>query len=179
MKIVVLEGSPNRKGSTHLLVEAFAKGAKEAGHSIQTVHAAHADIHPCTGCIHCGYEGPCVQKDEMETIRAVILDAEMLVFATPLYYYGMSAQLKILVDRFCSFNGSIQRKHMCSALLAVAWNNDNWTFEALESHYRTLVHYLNFRDQGMVLGKGCGTPAMTQNSDYLAMAYQLGKGLEC
>lgn len=108
----------------------------------------------------------------------MILEADMLVFATPLYYYGMSAQLKALIDRFCSFNGSIQRKHMHSALLAVAWNSDDWTFEALESHYHTLVRYLNFRDQGMILGKGCGTPSMTQHSNYLVMAYQLGKGLK-
>lgn len=178
MKIVILQGSPSRNGSTHLLAESFANGAREAGHSVQIVDAAHAKIHPCTGCIHCGYEGPCVQKDEMEAIRPVILEADMLVLATPLYYYGMSAQLKTLVDRFCSFNGSIQRKHMRSALLAVAWNSDDWTFVALESHYHTLVRYLNFRDQGMVLGKGCGTPSMTQHSDYPAMAYQLGKGLK-
>ncbi|HIX14477.1 MAG TPA: flavodoxin family protein [Candidatus Hungatella pullicola] len=178
MKIVVLEGSPNRKGSTHLLIESFANGAKEAGNSIQIIDAAHAKIHPCTGCVHCGYEGPCAQKDEMETIRPMILEADMLVFATPLYYYGMSAQLKALIDRFCSFNGSIQRKHMHSALLAVAWNSDDWTFEALESHYHTLVRYLNFRDQGMILGKGCGTPSMTQHSNYLVMAYPLGKGLK-
>lgn len=120
MKIVIFEGSPNRNGSTHLLAESFANGAREAGHRVQIVDAAHAKIHPCTGCIHCGYEGPCVQKDEMETIRPMILEADMLVFATPLYYYGMSAQLKTLIDRFCSFNGSIQRKHMRSALLAVA-----------------------------------------------------------
>lgn len=67
---------------------------------VQTVDAAHAEIHPCTGCIHCGYEGPCVQKDEMNRIREMILDADMLVFVTPVYYYGMSAQLKTLVDRF-------------------------------------------------------------------------------
>ena len=105
--------------------------------------AAHAGIHPCTGCIHCGYEGPCAQKDEMEQIRPRILEADMLVFVTPLYYYGMSAQLKILIDRFCAFNSSIQRRHMKSALLAAAWNSDGWTFEALDAHYRTLVRYLN------------------------------------
>lgn len=178
MKILILEGSPNRSGSTHLLAESFANGAKDAGHTVQSISAAHAKIHPCTGCIHCGYEGPCVQKDEMEMIRPQILDADMLVFATPLYYYGMSAQLKTVIDRFCSFNSSIQRKHMRSALLAVAWNDDTWTFHALEAHYQTLVHYLNFQDKGQILGKGCGTPAMTQRSQYMNMAYQLGKELE-
>ena len=85
----------------------------------------------------------------------------MMVFVTPLYYYGMSAQLKTLVDRFCAFNSSIHGKHMKSALLTVAWNSDDWTFDALEAHYKTLVRYLHLEDMGMVLGYGCATPSMT------------------
>ena len=111
----------------------------------------------------------------MDEIRQKILDADMMVFVTPLYYYGMSAQLKILIDRFCAFNSSIQKKRMKSALLAAAWNNDNWTFDALETHYYTLVRYLNLNDRGMILGKGCGTPPMTKNSGYPEQAYALGK----
>lgn len=131
MNIVVLQGSPNRNGSSNLLAESFRQGAQAAGHTVELVDAAHADIHPCTGCIHCGYEGPCVQQDGVQRIRGQILHADMLVFATPLYYYGMSAQLKTLLDRFCAFNSSIQRGHKKAALLAVAWNSDSWTFEAL------------------------------------------------
>lgn len=175
MKIVVLEGSPNKNGSSNLLSERFICGAKETGHSVDVIDAAHANIRPCIGCIHCGYEGPCSQNDDMNEIRQKILDADMIVFVTPLYYYGMSAQLKILIDRFCAFNSSIQRKQMKSALLAAAWNGDNWTFEALEAHYKTLVRYLNLKDQGMVLGKGCGTPSMTKSSVYPDKAYGLGK----
>lgn len=114
------------------------------------------------------------------TKRKIIIrtnSADMLVFATPLYYYGMAAQLKKVVDRFCSFNGSLQSKHMKSALLAVAWNSDNWTFDALESHYKTLVRYLNLKDQGMTLGRGCGTPGMTSRSIYMSKARQFGKSL--
>lgn len=177
MRIVMMEGSPNPKGSSNLLADCFKQGAEEAGHTVEIVDAARAAIHPCTGCIHCGYEGPCVQKDDMESIRRKILEADMMVFVTPLYYYGMSAQLKILIDRFCAFNSSIQRKHMKSALLAVAWNSDSWTFEALESHYKTLVRYLNLTDMGMVLGYGCGTPSMTQHSKFPQQAYNLGKRL--
>lgn len=177
MKILVLEGSPNKKGSTHLLADCFRQGAQEAGHTVQMLDIAHADIHPCTGCVHCGYQGPCVQKDDMETIRAAILDADMLVFATPLYYYGMSAQLKTLVDRFCAFNSSLQSKRMKSALLTVAWNSEDWTFDALVSHYKALVRYLHFQDRGMVLGYGCGTLAMTSHSFFPQEAYQLGKRL--
>lgn len=178
MKIVILLGSPNRNGSTHLLAECFRQGAQEAGHTVEIIDVAHADIHPCTGCIHCGYEGPCSQKDDVEGIRAKILDADMMVFATPLYYYGMSAQLKTLVDRFCAFNSSIHGKHMKSVLLTVAWNGDYWTFDALEAHYKTLVRYLNLEDMGMVLGYGCGTLSMTKHSAYPQEAYQLGNRLK-
>ena len=177
MKILVLEGSPNKKGSTHLLADCFRQGAQEAGHTVQMLDIAHTNIHPCTGCIHCGYQGPCVQKDDMETIRGAILDTDMLVFTTPLYYYGMSAQLKTLVDRFCACNSSLQSKRMKSALLTVAWNSEDWTFDALVSHYKTLVRYLHFQDMGMVLGYGCGTPAMTSHSFFPQEAYQLGKRL--
>ena len=177
MKITVLMGSPNRNGSTGILVENFTKGAEEAGHSVEVIDVCHADIHPCIGCIKCGYEGPCVQKDDVETIRKKLLASDMVVFATPLYYYGMSAQLKTVIDRFCAYNSSLNSRHLKSALLTVAWNADDWTFDALEAHYKTLVRYINFKDCGMILGYGCGTPAMTKRSRYPREAYQLGKQL--
>ena len=175
MKIVILMGSPNMKGSTAILVEHFVRGATETGHACEVIDVCHMNINPCTGCVRCGYEGPCVQKDDVETIRAKLLKCDMVVFATPLYYYGMSAQLKTVVDRFCAFNSSLNGRHLKSALLTVAWNADDWTFDALTAHYKTLVRYINFRDMGMVLGYGCGTPSMTRSSGYPEEAYRLGK----
>lgn len=177
MDIVILMGSPNRRGSTSILVSEFARGAREAGHSCDVIDVCHANVHPCTGCVACGYEGPCVQKDGMGDIRAKLLAADMVVFATPLYYYGMSAQLKTVIDRFCAFNSSLHARHLKSALLTVAWNADDWTFDALTAHYRTLVRYLNLNDQGMVLGYGCGTPGMTKRSQYPLEAFGLGRCL--
>ena len=177
MKIVILMGSPNMKGSTSILVENFVKGSSGAGHICEVIDVCHADIHPCTGCVRCGYEGPCVQKDDVEIIRQKLLNSDMVVFATPLYYYGMSAQLKIVVDRFCAYNSSLNSKHLKSALLTVAWNADDWTFEALVSHYKTLVRYINFEDKGMILGYGCGSTTMTNRSKYPQDAYQFGKNL--
>lgn len=177
MRIVVLMGSPNRKGSTNILIEEFRRGAEENGHFVEVIDVCHVDIHPCTGCVACGYEGPCVQKDDVELIRKKLLSSDMVVFATPLYYYGMTAQLKTVVDRFCAYNSSLNSRHLKSALLTVAWNSDDWTFDALKAHYMTLVRYINFTDCGMVLGCGCGTPGMTRKSRYPLEAYQLGKSL--
>ena len=177
MKIVILTASPNPNGSTYILVQAFKKGAEENGHFVETIDVCKLDIKPCIGCISCGYEGPCVQKDDNGIIRNKLLACDMAVFATPLYYYGMSAQLKTVVDRFCAYNSSLNGKHLRSALLTVAWNSDDWTFDALVSHYKTLVRYIRFKDMGMVLGYGCGTPSMTKTSGYPEKAYQLGKSL--
>ena len=177
MKITVLMGSPNKNGSTSILVDSFVRGARAAGHECRVIDVCRADVHPCIGCVRCGYEGPCVQKDGVEEIRTQLLTTDMVVFATPLYYYGMTAQLKAVVDRFCAYNSSLNGRHLKSALLTVAWNADDWTFEALTTHYRTLVRYINFEDVGMVLGYGCGTPAMTRRSEYPERAFRLGKSL--
>jgi multimeric flavodoxin WrbA len=177
MNILVLQASPNVHGSTALLVDGFSRGAREAGHKVTVADVCRMNIAPCTGCVACGYEGPCVQHDDMDALRRQILSADMLVLATPLYYYGMTAQLKTVIDRFCSANSSITGRRLRSALLTVAWNADDWTFEALAAHYHTLVRYLHLRDEGMVLGYGCGTPGMTKASGYVEEAYRLGASL--
>lgn len=180
MKIIVLQGSHNRNGSTSILVEHFTRGAEESGHQVQRIDVAEKRINQCTGCNTCRNDGPCILselRDDNHQIRKAILDADMLVFATPLYYYGMSAQLKTVIDRFYAYNSSINRKHLKSALLAAASNNEDWSYDALRSHYKAMVCYLNLDDEGMVLGKGCGTPDMTKKTIFPNNAYELGKNL--
>ena len=178
MRVVILQGSPNRDGSTAMLAEEFARGARQAGHEVERVDVAHAGVHPCTGCVACGYGArPCVQRDGMGAIIEKVLGADLLALATPLYYYGMTAQLKCVIDRFCSANSAISARRLDAVLLAVAWNADDWTFDALVAHYETLCRYLNMRDRGQVLGYGCGTPGMTRASAHLREAFELGASL--
>lgn len=177
MKITVLFASPNKNGSTAILTKQFKKGAEESGHKVEVIDVCRLNVNPCIGCVRCGYEGSCVQKDDNAIVKSALLNSDMAVFATPLYYYGLSAQLKIVVDRFCAYNSSLNSKHLKSALLTVAWNADDWTFDALEAHYKTLVRYINFEDMGMILGYGCGSTSMTKRSKYPEKAYILGKSL--
>ena len=99
-----------------------------------------------------------------------------MVFATPVYYFGMSAQLKIMIDRFYSRNGAITRKKMKAALIATAWNDDNVVMKGIKTHFEIIFDYLSFRNMGMVLAKGAGTVGMMPESCY-AEAYQLGKSI--
>ena len=130
MKILVMRGSPNRKGSSNLLADEFIRGAKEAGHYIDLFDTASANLHPCNGCNVCGMSEPCCQKDDGGIMREKILMTDMIVFATPLYYFDFSAQLKTAIDRFYSFNGKLMRKRLKAALLVAAWNDDTWTMDS-------------------------------------------------
>ncbi len=76
MRIVILKGSPNIEGSSNMLAKNFSKGAIEAGHEVKEVDVANANISPCIGCVHCGYEGECVLNDDMNEIRSDILKSE-------------------------------------------------------------------------------------------------------
>lgn len=177
MNILVIEGSPHKKGSSNLLAEHFIRGAEEAGHNISVFDAAHANIGACQGCDHCGMDGPCCLKDDMDELRDRLLKTDMAVFVTPLYYFGFSAQIKAVIDRFYSFTGRLSGRHLKTALIAAAWNSDSWTMNDLKSHYETLCRYMHFKDQGQILGTGCGTPSMTAHTTFPEMAYELGRNL--
>ncbi len=177
MKILVIESSPHKCGSSNLLAEEFIKGAREAGHTVTLFDAGHADLHPCLGCDACGMSGVCVQKDDLAQLPGLVLGTDMLVFVTPLYYFGMSAQLKMVIDRFYSFNSRLAAQKLKTALIAAAWDSNDWTMHDLEAHYETLCRYLGFQDQGAVLGLGCGTVSQTRSSRFPKLAYEFGKSL--
>lgn len=177
MKIIMLEGSPHKKGSSNMLAEQFVKGAKEAGHQVEILDAAHMNMHPCLGCEHCGMNGDCVHKDDNTVIRDALLSADMAVFVTPIYYFGMSAQLKMVIDRFYSYTMKLSAKGLKTALITAAWDSNDDVMPYTAEHYKKLCRYMNFEDCGMVLGTGCGTPSMTANSPHMKEAYRLGKSL--
>ncbi len=180
MKILVLQGSPHKNGSSNLLAEQFVKGAREKGHEISEIDTAHLSVGPCLGCDHCRTEGSvgvCVRNDDYHLIRDNIEKADMLVFVTPLYYFGFSAQLKAVIDRFYCFNKEIQSRGLKSALIAAAADTDDDALPYLQLHYLKICRYLRFENLGTVLGKGCGDPEKTAKSEYMNEAYKLGKSI--
>lgn len=178
MKILIVKGSPHKNGSSNLIADYFMKGAKENGNTISVFDVAHSHIHPCLGCDFCGMNGPCCQKDDMDQLKDLIFENDMIVFVTPLYYFGMSAQLKIAIDRFYSFNGALTNKHIKSILISAAWNSAKDTMDDLLQHYQTLCRYLHFDNWGTISGLGCGTPDMTLQTIYPQQAYELGKKIK-
>ena len=178
MKILVLESSGNKRGSSNMLAEEFIRGVEENGHEVSVYDVIRADIRPCLGCNRCGMNGPCVQKDDYEhELKGLIKETDMLVFVMPVYYYNWPAQLKTVIDRFYSFTTELTYMHKKTALLAVAWDDTDTVFSVVEAYYRCICEYMQFEDCGMVLGGGCGTPAMTKRSKAIRDAYALGKSV--
>ncbi|WP_371371151.1 flavodoxin family protein [Sporomusa aerivorans] len=176
MKITVITGSPHKEGTSALLADKFIEGAKTAGHNTFRFNAAFEEVHPCIGCDRCGMNGPCIYKDSMEKLNPELLSADLVAFVTPLYYWGMSAQLKTVVDRFYA-NNSPLHVNKKSVLLATAYDANDWTFKALTEHYQTLLRYMGWENAGIVLAGGCGTRSVIERTDFPNQAYKLGVNL--
>lgn len=176
MKILVLTGSPRKNGNSNTLADNFIKGAEENGHKVMRFDAAFKTVHPCTGCNACGMNGPCVFKDDFEAMKENIVDADMVVFATPMYYFGISAQLKAVIDRFYSINGRIHKPKKAALFLTYA-DNSKTKEEPIRKHYEVLLDYLGWEDMGQVVAPGVWPVGAINNTEYVKQAYELGKSL--
>ena len=177
MKIVVLTGSPRRGGNSAYLAEQFIKGARESGHDIYRYDCAFRQVEPCRACNRCGMDGPCVIKDDFDELRPRLVEADMVVFATPMYYFGMSAQMKRVIDRFYAINGQIKGASKKAASLMTYADTSAKEAEPMLVHYRTLMDYLGWKSVGEVVAAGVWTAGSVRNTEYGEQAYQLGKNV--
>lgn len=176
MKIVILTGSPRKKGNSNYLAERFAQGASEAGHEVFTFDCAKQSFKGCAACDFCGMNGPCSQKDDFTNIlRPRLEKADMVVLVSPVYYYGLSSQLKAAIDRFYAMNGSMRDKK--SALIVTMADTDDATASFSVDYYRALGKYLHWQNIGEIVGKGLWGKNDASGSLYADRAYELGKSL--
>lgn len=177
MKIVVLTGSPRRNGNTNHLVGQFIKGAEEAGHEVYRFDCAQRKVSSCIACNRCGMNGQCIFNDDFEELRPHLVAADMVVFATPMYYFGFSSQLKAVIDRFYELNGQIKSSEKQSALLMAYADTAPEEAKPMLSHYHTLLRYLGWKDSGTVVAAGMWPTGAVDGTEYSRQAYELGR--EC
>ena len=174
MKILVITGSPRKNGNSNTLAEYFIKGAKESGHEVVRFDAAFKEVHPCIACNRCGMNGPCVFKDDFEFVRRHIADAGLVAFATPMYYFGISAQIKAVIDRFYAINGQIHVPKKAVLMMTYA-DNSKKKENAIISHYEVLLDYLGWTDAGKVIAPGVWPVGAINHTKFPEQAYRLGK----
>ena len=187
-KILVIQGGGRPNGNTDQLVKAFTKGVVDAGHEVEIISLIKNEVKGCLGCNACRYGKPCVQKDGFNEMVPKIKAADMLVFASPLYFWTISSRIKAFIERFYCIAeedndpplGRYERyPEKDCVLLMTAADNFFWTFEQAVSYYKfTLVKYIGFRDKGMLLAGGCGDTngkPQIDKTEHLTAAYQFGK----
>lgn len=178
-KIIVLNGSPRPKGNTSALAEEFSKGAREAGCEVTSFLLDKMDIHGCKGCFGGGKDAvhPCVQRDDMEKIYPVYKDADLVVLASPLYYWNFSGQLRTAFDRLFAVaecDANYQNPVKEAVLLMAA---EGFGFDDALTYYENLMKHLGWKDRGHVLAGGVMKVGDIAGHKELKEAHELGKAV--
>ena len=174
-RVLIISSSPRKGGNSETLAASFARGAQEAGHLVETVYLREKQIGFCKGCFGCIKLGHCVINDDAIDIVTRMNDADVLVFATPVYYYCVSGQLKTILDRANPlYDGDYAFRK--AYLLATAADDSPETFEGTEKAIQGWVDcFPRCTLAGTVfvggvneIGEIAGRPALEQ-------AYQMGR----
>ncbi len=181
-KILILNGSPRARGNTVMLCEAFAEGARSAGHSVTRIDLRRLTINGCLGCVKGGGDPacPCVQKDGMAEVYPPYKEADIVVLASPMYYWAFSGQLKTAFDRLFAVAeenpGFANPKKDCVLLMAAEGDSpENW--KPVLDYYKALMGFLGWKDLGHVLAGGVFEAGAVAGRPVLEDARRLGASL--
>lgn len=189
-KILIVRGGGRANGNTATLCESFKNGAEAAGHSVELISLGKNKVNGCLGCNACRFGKPCIQKDDFNSLVPGIKEADMIVFASPLYFWTISSELKAFIERFYCLAeedkdpplGRYEKypQKDCALIMSSA-DNFFWTFEQAESYYKfAIVNYIGLNDKGTLLAGGCGdtngSPKVSQ-TQWPEKAYDFGKNI--
>ncbi len=176
-KVLILSGSPRQGGNSDLLCDEFMRGAQEAGHNVEKIRIASKKVAPCSGCYYCrDHQGACVHKDDMAEILQKMIDADVLVLASPVYFYSIDAQLKAVIDRTVARWLEVKNKEF----YYIATMAD----EALTSADRTIECFRGYADcvegaveKGVIIGNGVYERGTIKSHKAMQQAYAMGKNV--
>lgn len=179
-KIIVLNGSPRKNGNTEAMVDAYIRGAEKAGHKVDKFNLGQMDVHPCIGCLRGGKDAahPCTQKDEMDAIYPAYQQADLIVLASPMYYWGITAQLKGAIDRLFAVTellGNTPKKQTVLLMAAEGDSDDNNA--PVIAYYESLVHHLGWQDKGQLFIGGVYEKGDIEGNPGLLKAEEMGASL--
>ncbi len=180
-KIVILNGSPRKNGNTSALVKAFTEGAESAGNTVTEFFLDRMNINGCKGCFggRSSKECPCVQKDDMSKIYPAVKECEVVVLATPLYYWNMSGQIRTAIDRLFALeedDGNLLRGNGRSCALLMAAEGRG--FDDVLLYYDHLMERLRWENLGHVLAGGNGDVGDIDGKPEIQEAFELGKSIK-
>jgi multimeric flavodoxin WrbA len=180
-KILGIIGSPRKKGNTDILVSKILEGAKTQGAEIESIYLGDLDIQECDGCHVCWKRKPCCKHDDMNPLYSKIIDSDVIIFGSPVYWYGPTALMKSVIDRFVYFNCPENRKKINGkqAIIAVPFEEDNpETAALLVTFFEKCFDYLQLELVAKIIVGGVTRKGdILKKKDRIGEAYTLGKTL--
>ena len=176
-KVLILSASPRKGGNSDTLCDQFLRGAKESGHQAEKVFLRDKKIGYCTGCGVCNKTHRCAQDDDMAEVLEKMVRADVIVMATPVYFYTMNAQMKTLIDRVAPRYSEVSDKEFYYLLTAA--DSDPKMLERTLEGFRGFTEdcLTNPKERGVVYGVGLWEIGDVQKSPALKQAYEMGKGV--
>jgi multimeric flavodoxin WrbA len=175
-KIAVISATPRKGGNSEILCDQFMEGATAAGHQVTKINLREKRINYCTACDACQRNGgTCVQKDDIAEILDRMIQADVVVMATPVYFYTMNAQLKTLIDRTYARYTEISNKEFYFIMTA-AVGNESLLERTLESLHGFTSCLSGAKEQGVIYGTGAWNAGDIKNSPAMGHAHAMGKG---
>lgn len=174
-KVLILSSSPRRNGNSDSLANEFMRGAVDAGNEVEKIFLGDKTIHPCKGCSVCSRDKkPCPQRDDAAEVVGKMLEADTIVMATPVYFYSMSAQMKMLIDRCCGPYTEMCNKEFY--FIAAAAEENPEIMDRVVDSFRGFLDCLeNPVIKGTVFCGGVWHVGEINGNPALQEAYELGK----
>jgi multimeric flavodoxin WrbA len=190
LKVLVFNGSPRREGNTELLLSEAVRGVKEQGGEVTAYNLHTLNLKTCMNCGHCDSAGRCIIKDDMQAIHDDIRTADRIIVASPIFFFSVSAQTKILIDRGQTFwaekyvhknpikPGAHGRKGLLLLVGGMKRNEKNVGFSCSEATVRAFFRTVNVPEHVTLAYDGVDEKgAIRKHATALAEAYEAGKAL--
>ena len=173
-KVLILSGSPRKGGNSDILCDQFARGAAQAGHEVEKIRVAEKNIGYCRACYACKESGVCVIRDDMAGILQKMIDADVIVLASPVYFYSIDAQLKTVIDRSVARWTEVKDKEFY--YIVTAADEANASAETTIACFRGYADCVEgAREKGVIYGMGAYEKGEIKGSPAMSEAYEMGK----
>lgn len=176
--ILILSASPRAKGNSNILCDEFTRGAEEAGHQVEKLMVSRKNVVGCLGCNACMKNGgTCVHKnDDMAEIRDKMLATDVIVLSSPIYFYTMAAQMKLVLDRTYAFFNQLEGKTFYF-VITCAGPGEQYTETMLSALRGYTCCIPEAKEGGYVLGYGTSEAGDVKSTPAMQQAYELGKAV--
>lgn len=177
MKVLIISASPRKNGNSEVLCDRFMEGAQSVGHEVEKINLYEKKLEPCHACYACRNNHECIIRDDMDTIQNKMIEADVIVLSTPVYFYSMASQMKMLIDRCLPKYTQMKNKKFYYVITAADPSHEACRETILG--FRGFLRCLdNAQECGVIYGTGAWDKGDIYQLEVYNEAYRMGAELK-